>query len=206
MLREALASLVVAAGFAAFVPASARAEVPGARTRYQELVAEALSEFEAARYEEALVLFEHAHAEKPSARALRGIAKTLFELRLYARSLHAIDAALASPLDPLTGALRDDLVALRERTLRFVGRVVVTTEPRSTQISIDGTERTCAPDAGCVLDLGRHTLRASAPDHESAERTLEVGSGAAVRLAIRLAPLHVPITASASRTVPIALG
>ncbi len=202
-----LANVLLGAWLACtLAPSVVTAAEPEPRTRYQQLVSEALVEFEASRYEEALVLFEHAYAEKPSARALRGIAKTLFELRAYARSLQAIDDALASPLDPLTGTLRDDLVALRERTTRFVGRAVVTTVPRATLLLIDGTERTCAPAKGCLLDMGPHTLRASAPGYESFERTLNIHSMAPVTLGVRLVPVRDAMAKPPSRLVPIGLG
>src|SRR5688500_110226 len=96
-MRAIFTAFVV--GLAATSPAIAQEAPP--RSTYDRLADEALSEFDAGHYEEALSAFEQAYKEKPSARALRGVAKALFELRSYARCVEAIDRALASEVEPL---------------------------------------------------------------------------------------------------------
>ena len=108
------------------------------RSTYDRLVDEALAEFDAGHYEEALSAFEQAYKEKPSARALRGVAKALYELRSYVRCVATIDRALASDVEPLPENLRADLEALKERALRFVGEATIDVTPPNATLLLDG--------------------------------------------------------------------
>ena len=181
------------------------------RSEYDRLVDEALSEFDAGHYEEALSAFEQAYKVKPSARALRGVAKALFELRAYARCVATIDRALASEDEPLTGALRTDVESLRERAMHFVGEAIVDVTPAEATVVLDG-EAVAAPFSR-VVDVGPHTLDVSAPDHQPQSRRFEIHGGETTRVSVRLdrvqtTPIFVPPQAqpaSESRTVPLVL-
>jgi len=178
------------------------------RSEYDRLVDEALAEFDDGHYEEALSAFEQAYKVKPSARALRGVAKALFELRAYARCVATIDRALASQDEPLTGALRADVESLRERAMHFVGEAIVDVTPAEATVVLDG-EAIAAPFSR-VVDVGPHTLDVSAPDHHPQSRRFEIHGGETTRVNVRLdrvqtAPIVVPPPASENRTVPLIL-
>lgn len=192
---------------AAASPATALAQEPSA---YDRLVDEALAEFEAGHYEEALSAFEQAYKEKPSARALRGVAKALFELRSYARCVATIERALATEVDPLPENLRADLESLKTRALRFVGDVAVTITPSRATVVIDGRAMTSGTTR--ALDVGTHTVEASAPDHHPLARRFEIHGRETTTLTLALDPVGVVAPAPSpagsstdSRTLPLAL-
>lgn len=194
-------------GLAATGPAIALTDEPSA---YERLVDEALAEFEAGRYEEALSAFEQAYKEKPSARALRGVAKALFELRSYARCVATIDRALASDVDPLPENLRADLESLKTRALRFVGEAAVTVTPSTATVLLDGEP--IASGTSRVLDVGAHTASASAPDHHPLTRRFEVHGRETTNLVLSLDPIRsvagappTSVPPAESRTVPLVL-
>jgi hypothetical protein len=212
-LGSLLTRLLVVA-FLGAAPAVAAAQEPApARSEYDRLVDEALAEFDAGRFEEAVSAFEQAYKVKPSARALRGVAKALFELRSYARCVATIDDALASDVEPLTGSLREDLESLRARALHFVGQAIIEVAPDTATVVLDGEVITVTPGAPRVVDVGTHTLEASAPDHHPQRRKLEIHGGEVTRVAVRLDPVRAilspsaptPPSSDAGRTLPLAL-
>ena len=170
---------------------------------YGRLVDEALAEYDAGHFEESLALFEHAYQARPSARAKRGVAKALFELRAYARCIAAIDAALAGTVDPLPGTLADELKALRERALRFVGKLTVVVTPAASTVLVDGRP---LATADLVLETGPHTIDASQPGYESAHRTIDVRPATTSRIVLSLTPVARATEAPHERSVaPVAL-
>lgn len=192
-------------GLAAMSPAIAVAQEP---STYERLVDEAVSEFEAGHYEEALSAFEQAYKEKASARALRGVAKSLFELRSYARCVTTIERALASDVDPLPENLRADLESLRERALRFVGEASIDVTPTHATLRLDG--QGVAAGTARALDVGTHTVEASAPDHHPQTRRFEIHGRETTKVTItlepvRLAPPPQPVASTDNRTVPLVL-
>ena len=205
-VRAILTALVV--GLAATSPALAQ-EAPPPRSTYDRLVDEALSEFDAGHYEEALSAFEQAYKEKPSARALRGVAKALFELRSYVRCVDAIDRALASDVDPLPENLRADLESLKARALTFVGHVSIDVTPIDATVLLDGAAVTGGSGTGRMLEVGTHTIEASAPDHHSQTRRFEIHGRETTKVSIVLERVRVapptPVQPAESRTVPLVL-
>lgn len=204
-LGPSIVALVV--GLAATRPAVAFADAPSA---YERLVDEALAEFEAGHYEEALSAFEQAYKEKPSARALRGVAKAQFELRFYARCVATIDRALETDVDPLPENLRTDLESLRTRALRFVGQASVTVTPSDATVLLDG--QAIPSGTSHALDVGMHTVEASAPDHHPMTRRFEVHGRETTSVVLSLEPMRAvlplppPNVAPAeSRVVPLVL-
>lgn len=190
----------------AFAPIASAEPAPDP---YGRLVTEALTEYDGGRFEEALTLFEQAYAAKPSARAERGMAKALFELRAYVRCIVAIDDALAGTVDPLPDPLRSELRGLRERAARFVGRVAVAVVPPGANVVIDGRPLVLGSDGTAVLEVGPHVFEVSAPDHRTARRSIDVRGGKASRVAIDLEPIPAaggaPRTDEPSRVMPVAL-
>jgi hypothetical protein len=211
-LFSALLVIAVQAGTSA-VASAQEVEPAQERTEYERLVDEALAEFETSHFEEALSAFEQAYKIKPSARALRGVAKALFELRSYARCVAAIDRALASDVEPLTGSLRADLESLRTRARHFVGEAVFDVTPASTTVALDGEVVDVASTTPRVVDVGPHTLEVSAPDHHPQRRRFEIHGGEVTRVRVRLdpvrsvgAPVAAPPSGIEGRTGQLVLG
>lgn len=195
-------------------PGVARPDTPAA---YERIIDDAVAEFAAGHFEEALAAFEQAHKTKPSARALRGAAKALFELRKYARCLDVIDQALVTEDDPLTETLRADLESLQTRARRFVGRVSIVVVPESAKVQLDGGVGLSRQEMsrGVALDVGSHVLDVTAADHVPQRRTFEVHGGEESRVAVALEssvpyatlrPVIKPTREDQHSVVPIVLG
>ncbi len=175
----------------AALPASAqpRANDDARSAEYRRTIKEALREYELGNWNEALALFEAAHALEPNARTLRGMGIALFESRRYAEALTNLRAALDDPRNALIDELRRSTEEVLAKTERFVARVPLKLIPAAATLTVDGA-RTAVPATGVlILDPGEHELAATAPGH--VQRTVRVqsksGSNATVELV--LAPL-----------------
>ncbi|HEX6245558.1 MAG TPA: tetratricopeptide repeat protein, partial [Polyangiales bacterium] len=170
--------------------ASAQRENP----EYRALIDEALREFELGNANEALVLFQRAHAIEPNARTLRGIGFCLFEARRYVEALGHLQQALTDARNPLTPALRASTQQLLDRASAFVGRVNIALVPDSARLLIDGAEAELK-EARLFLDPGEHELSASAPGHQG--RTLKVlvksGDNESIQLALTSIDAPAPV-------------
>src|SRR6185436_3881290 len=71
------------------------------QAQYRDVVARAVAEFDGGRWAEARSLFLQAHALWPSARTLRTLGMTSFELRNYARALEELETSLRDERRPL---------------------------------------------------------------------------------------------------------
>jgi tetratricopeptide (TPR) repeat protein len=153
---------------------------------YRGLIDEAMLEWSAKNYDEALALFLRAHALFPSARSHRGIAMTEFELRNYPACIAQIEAALRSNVRPLDIKLRLDAERLLARAQAFVGRLVVTTTPRASELRLDGQPLSDEDRAreSIVVKLGEHTIEALVADFEPEKRVVRVRGGEFERLSI----------------------
>ena len=156
-----------------------RTRRPPAPEGYEALVTRAVAEFEARNFAEARALFLQAHALQPTARTLRGIGVTEFELRNYVDSVMRLEEALASKVRPLEGELRGQTEAALERARAFVGRIDVKVRPKaaSVRVLVDGVPVEKAPEESVTLAVGEHVLQVQAPGYEEEKRTLSVKSG-----------------------------
>lgn len=154
---------------------------------------EAVVEYDAAHYPEALALLRRAHELEPTARTLRGIGMAAFETRQYVLAVRALSEALSSTVRPLTGAQRADAEALLARALRFVARVRIELDPHDAALRVDGARVEPEPDGSLLLDPGPHALTAQHPAR--ATRTLEVRiePGARQDLVLTLEPIATPL-------------
>lgn len=141
---------------------------------YQRKVAEAVMEYDSRNWAEARALFLQAHELMPSARTLRTLGMTAFELRDYVTALRELTAALEDGRRALDDRLRAEVQALVERTRAFVGRFRVKILPGDAQLLVDDQPAMFETDGTLLLGLGEHTLRATAPGHVPRERTLAV--------------------------------
>lgn len=150
---------------------------------YAQLVDDALREFGAGHYREAADDFRQALAIRPSARALRGLGKALFELGEYVDAATAFERALVHPVDPLTDRLRADVEALLARAERHIGTLVISVNVPHAEILLDGEP----VDLGALrLDAGQPTLQVRAPEHLPYERTVAVVAGERVEVDVQL--------------------
>jgi hypothetical protein len=186
---------LVAACVVALAP-QARAQTPpygfapaAPDAAYRDVIRDALHEFDAGNYTEALALFRRAQAIRPGARVMRGVGMVLFELRRYTESLEAIEAALTTPVDPLTPTQRADAESLRARATRYVGNVTISVSPPGApvQVSVDG--RPLAPEqrgAALRVNVGEHTIEAAATGFAPQRRAVDVQGGGTVVVPIQL--------------------
>ena len=114
----------------------------------------------AVNWAEARALFLKVHALSPSARSLRGLGITSFELRHYVQAIREFQEALADKRSPLTEVQRKEAQDIIARAQGFVGTVEVVLEPRGATLLVD-MEETAAREL--LLDLGDYELRARAP-------------------------------------------
>ena len=144
---------------------------------YRRLLEEAVAEYDAGRYAEARALFRRAHERSPNARTLRGIGMAAFEMREYAESLRALDAALAEQRRPLTEEQRAHVQSLIDRANAYVGRFRVTLEPDGSELLVDHALAPLDQQGTLVLSLGEHLVEARCPGCETQRRTIEVRGG-----------------------------
>jgi hypothetical protein len=155
---------------------------------YGATISSALSEFEEGRYAEARALFLRAHELQPSARTQRGIGMAAFEMRAYADATRALSAALVETRRPLDGPQRTQVQALLDRAVGFVGRFTLTMDPPTAALLIDGRPATLEPDGTLMLEIGSHTITATAPGRSDFSLPLEVRGGEQRPLEITLTP------------------
>jgi tetratricopeptide (TPR) repeat protein len=165
--------------------------------RYRRLIGDALAAYEEGRFVTALSLFEEAHALWPNARAMRGVALVLFELGDHVKTLHALDKALASPVDPLPPELRDQLLEVRNRAAQRVERVVVQVAPAGAALRVDGRDVELTPAGELWLAPGVHRIEVSQPGFTADLRVLTSVPGDARTLLIKLLPAPVASEAQA---------
>jgi tetratricopeptide (TPR) repeat protein len=155
-------------------PASSADPAPEVQAEYRAVVARAIAEYDAGHWAEARSLFLQAHALLPSARTLRTLGMTSFELRSYARALQELQAALDDPRRPLPDDQRQQVAQLIEQTRAFVGRYRVRLAPKNAELLIDGAPRVLGQDGVLLLEVGGHELVARASGHSEIRRRLDV--------------------------------
>lgn len=143
---------------------------------YRVAIDDAIAEFSARRFEEARSLFARAHGLYPNARTLRGLGLAEFELREYVACVEHLEAALQSSAKPLTGELRDETQALRDRAAGFVARLTVKSRPEASRLVVDGVQAPRAHEP-LLLSFGMHTLELFSAGYEPERRSLLLAAG-----------------------------
>jgi hypothetical protein len=177
------------------VVAAPAAQDPGETAEYRAMLEEAVSEYDARRYEEARALFRRAHQISPSARTLRGIGMAAFDLREYVEALRSLEASLVDKRRALTPAQRTQVEALIDRTRAFVGRFFLKLSPKDMLVRVDGAPAVIETDGSLLLSFGRHALTAEAPRSISENREVNVIGGERQELAFQLRPDAPPAVA-----------
>ena len=144
---------------------------------YDELIDHAVREFDAGNFEEARALFSRAHATSPNARTHRGLGFVEFELRNYGESIKQLEAALASPVKPLTEELRRSTRDVLTRARNFVGRVSIVATPEPTRILVDGVPTEFTEDDVLILRVGDHVIEFSLRGYAPERRRVSLKGG-----------------------------
>jgi hypothetical protein len=169
-------------------PAASGDPAPEVQAEYRDVVARAVTEFDAGRWAEARALFLHAHELWPSARTFRTLGMTSFELRAYAQALSELQTALTDPRRPLPDDQRAQVQALLEQARAFVGRYRVQLTPASAELRVDGAPVALGQDGSLLLEVGRHELRARATGYVEQMRRIDVQGRDDEALVLELQP------------------
>ncbi|MFY2562956.1 PEGA domain-containing protein [Corallococcus terminator] len=181
--RVLLALLLTLTGTAAFAANAA------ARTEARRAFEQGTRLYDQARYAEAATAFEEAYGRVPN-----GV--VLYNLGQCYEKLGALDKALNSYREylRLEPKARDregvqNLITNLETRLEAARRplVTVTSEPSGAQVLLDGQARGRTPWSEPV-EVGRHELELTLPDHLSLKRGLEVRASEPVQLQLVLTP------------------
>jgi hypothetical protein len=168
---------------------------PPESPEYRRTIDDAVTEFRAGHWEEARALFARAHELEPSARTLRGLGMTAFELRMYVQSMRELDGALRETRKPLDGGMRAAAEALIAKARGFVARVEIVPSPKEASLIVDGRHAQLDTDGRISLDAGLHVVSASADGYKPASLRFAVEGGRDQVLQLPLEPL-LPLTAA----------
>lgn len=182
--------------------AQAAAAQAGAEQNYDELIRQAVTEFSLGHWTEAKVFFARAHARNPNARTLRGLGLSCYEARSYVEAIGYMEAALASQVQPLTPAMREDLTRLLGQSKQFVSRAVIEVEPPTAELTLDQKPLARASDGSVLVDPGEHELTVKAEGYEAAHRSLTAEGGNPVSLRVELHALPGEVAARPELTTP----
>lgn len=160
---------------------------------YREMVSEAVSEFEAGRWEEARALFRRAHVLAPNARTLRGLGMCAYELRDYAEATRMLAGALTESNRALNTEQQAQTRTLLDRAQGFVARYTIAAAAADDVVRIDGAPAPREADGSVLVALGNHTVTLLRGTRVVGELTVQVHGGEHAELA-----LHASTTASES--------
>jgi|HubBroStandDraft_6_1064221.scaffolds.fasta_scaffold22710_1 hypothetical protein len=169
-----LVCLFGAAPAARVARAADKATDANADTPAAQLIADAVTEYDAGRYDEARALFRLAHQKAPTARTLRGIGMASFELRDYVEAARSLAGALRDERRPLTDEQHKQVEGLLARAETFVGRFSLRIQPASHDLLVDGQPTALEPDGSLLLGFGHHRITARCPACTPTEKTVEV--------------------------------
>jgi hypothetical protein len=183
------ACLTVASSFA---PAAVHATPPQAEPNppgYDAAIDEALAAFDRGQYAQAQELFLRAHKILPSARTLRALGKTEFELKRYADAAAHLSLALDSRVRPLTPQQRTETEILLRRSEDYLARYTLRLEPPAAELRLDGAPVMLDGQQALRLAAGEHVLEAEAPGYLPWRRELEVFGRVDAVISVALSPL-----------------
>lgn len=168
---------------------------------YSSHVDRALKEYARGNWPEAKVFFTRAHALRPSARTLRGLGLTSYEMRSYVEACDYLRLALDSRERPLTDEMRKTVETALGEAMSFVARYRVVLEPPNANLEVDDRVPVLREDA-LWLDPGTHVLSVRAEGYKPASRTLAVHGGERAELRVVLERQQGATIATADRPAP----
>lgn len=126
-------------------------------------------------FDGALAEFLHSYALNARPSVLYNLGVTYQALHRYPEAARALDDYLRASPGIAADRRAQVETALRElRAFIAYARVVV---PANTTVTLDGEVVRLPPDATLAIGPGRHTVEATAPDHDPARETFMVASG-----------------------------
>lgn len=157
---------------------------------------------EADQLEAARAAFRRAHRAFPGASAVRGLGLAAFKAGNYRDAIDCLEAALASPNQPLPAAIREATTVLLDQARAFFGsyELVLVPKPVDVRLAIDGIPSPWDGQAPVVLAPGRHQLQVQAPGYREWNVQLVVVAGERGTFEVRMAPGVVPPEQSAAGT------
>lgn len=192
---RALCLTLALCAFAAPVQAQDDAPSPA----YQALAQRATAAVTAGELDEALVLFRELHAMSPSARTLWALGRVHFERSEYVVAHEHLRAALDDSRRPLDVAQRANATELLRTAANLISQVTLEVTPSDAVVLVDGVQ---ANERPLRLDPGEHTLRFEAPEHEPADRRVELAGGQQTTVQVALTPVVTDISNAAPPDAP----
>jgi len=168
---------------------------------YRALVSEAVSEFDAGRWEEARSLFRRAHVLAPNARTLRGLGMCAYELRDYAEAARTLADALTESRRALTTEQQSQTRTLLGRAHGFVARYTLAAAAPDDVVRIDGAPARREDDGSVLLAMGTHSVTLLRGTRVVGELTVQVHGGEEEALELR-APTTPEATAGDAEWAP----
>jgi hypothetical protein len=162
-------TLVMSMSLAARADDTPSAQGSGA---YADFIRRGLEEYSLGHWAEARSFFARAHTLQPSARTLRGLALSSYELRSYVDAIGYFERALAESDQALTGRMRQEAEQFLTESRLFVTTVTVDLEPDNARIIVDDKPMQLTADHTLQLDPGNHTLSAEAEGYETAAQNI----------------------------------
>ena len=200
--RLAIASLLTASAMLSSSPrAHAQATSRPDSSEYLSAIERAVSSFEAARYVEAREHFARAHAIAPNARTLRGLGMVELELGRRVPAAQYLAKALASPVLPLEGALRESTAASLAGLRAQLAELHVAVVPREARVRLAGS----VVDAreALLLEPGSYEVEADAPGFAPAKETVRLEAGDDRLLTLQLLAAAIPVAAAPASPAPL---
>lgn len=168
---------------------SAVAQESISSTDYQDLLNQALAEYDEGRWERARTLFRGAHEINPTARTLRGLGLASFRLIDYVSSIKYLKEALNETHRPLTEEQRKQAQEIITRASDFVGRLIVALKPPDAHLSVDGVAKKLEGNDELLTNPGRIELVVEAKGYKTLQRNIDVESGRKRVVKLTLEPI-----------------
>jgi len=149
---------------------------------YEALIRDGVREYNMGNYAEARLLFSKAHALRPSARTLRGMGLSDFELKRYTSAIDELSGALAAKDRPLTAEHRALVTTALQRASEYAARYTLVVPQGATRIEVDGKVHSLPESMELLLDPGRHRLAVSGPGGDRIVREVDAELGARGRI------------------------
>jgi len=170
---------------------------------------EAFAAYKANDFKKALVLFDQARKQYPSAQILRMTGYSYLALDEWEKAAELMDAAIASNLGPLDADDKKDTVESLAKAMPHLGLLSVTTDVAGAELIVDERAAVKLPlDKPLRLLAGKHKLTVRAPEHKDASHDVTVeGGGKLAEMKLSPAPIpkkvEVPVpTVTATVTAP----
>ena len=144
---------------------------------YEQLIDDALNEYQRGSWEESAALFHRAHELRPSARTLRGMGLTAYEARRYPDCIRYLTAAMKDPRHPLTAGQRDLVGKTLTRARLFVGYTELAIDPSGATVAINGQTANRDDDGSVILSVGWNEIEVSAPGYVTLTKRIHVNAG-----------------------------